>query len=195
MKKIYNKQTILYILLFLLIFILGILLIKYLASKKETFLMGSDPFTEGITSPTPNPVGILAGPPHTFISCYNPTNLVIPLYSRNQDTNSTLFEAPNSISISFLYHSTGSSNSWLTLFRLSRRGVVDGALFSRCPALFIHPTGDNVSNYLHFRTYGASTLSSTSAADAWNYGPWTNEFEKANFKLMYKQTYLITFVI
>jgi hypothetical protein len=52
MKKIYTTQNIIYILLFILIFILGIMLIKYMVSKKEAFQLGPNPFLQ-ITSPTP----------------------------------------------------------------------------------------------------------------------------------------------
>ena len=139
MKKIYNKQTILYILLFLLIFILGILLIKYLASKKETFYTTRNPFTDGITDPEPFYVHDRAGPPNTFINCYNPTGITTPIATMNGWT-----PVLNIFSFSFIYHSTGpaasATGNYVCIFRMSSGS--EFTAYSRCPALFIQPHSD-----------------------------------------------------
>jgi hypothetical protein len=195
MKKIYNKQTILYILLFLLVFILGILLIKYLASKKETFFYSEkNPFTDGITDPVSLYLHTQVGPPHTFINCYNSTPNVTKLLSRS----SILRNSNTNIGISFLYHSIGPAGGavdalgaqWLNLFRLCDADAADTTAKSRYLSLFVTAAAGGGGNKMHISCRGTSTLTEPN----YDFAPFGHA-EISNLILPYNITYHITFVL
>jgi hypothetical protein len=200
MKKIYSTEYIVYILLFILVFILGIFLIKYMVSKKETFaISGPNPFIDGPfefnggTGAT-GAAGAYyehQGPPNTFVSCFNPTKQALPGLRRLNLTK-------KEITIGFIYHSVGvalahDNGGFIGLCRIAQNTAAmsrnNQGAYSRCPIILLHPSTDYNSNYLFFTCAGTYTG-----------GQYQNDITMvapviANYPIPFNETHYITYVI
>jgi len=219
MKKIYSTENIVYILLFILVFILGIFLIKYMVSKKEAFFItASNYFTAGpfttiggavMNNGAPGAYYVhnTYGPPNTFVNCYNP-------FAVNPMSDNTLSSArgnqqhaklpsltlnKNEISISFIYHSVGLAMShgggiYVCLCRIAVPDATNVSSNSRMPAIFVRRTNDFTKNQLHIKLQGGYILDGGVNTD---FDPWSpnNNNGEQDVKVDLNETHLITYVI